>query len=140
MRLSVILPLASSMRMTLTVTASPRRSLSAARAVRACESSDIGTSPCTPPRSTKAPKSASETTVPGSTASTAIFLRVSSAALAACASRMRRRESTMLRPFSSKRVTRNSSTRPTYSCSESTRRRSICEKGQNARSPPTVTS
>ena len=101
LRLSVILPFASSRRMTFTVTASPSFSRSPARATRACESSDIGTNPWMPPRSTKAPKSASDTTVPGSTASTAIFLRVSSAAFAACASRIWRRDTTMLRPFSS---------------------------------------
>src|SRR3989440_6704668 len=128
------------MRRTLTVTGSPTRSRSPARSTRACESSDIGTSPCTPPRSTNAPKSASETTVPGNTASGRIFLRVSTAARSACSSSSARRESTRLRPPSAYFVTRNSSTRPTYSCSDSTRRSSICENGQKARKPPTVTS
>ncbi len=87
-----------------------------------------------------APKSASEATVPASTAPGMIFFRVSSAISAERSSSRRRRESTRLRPFSLKVVTRNSRTRPTYSSVASTRRTSICENGQNPRRPPTVTS
>ena len=82
-RLSEIRPFSWSILRTLTVTASPTRRRSAGRLTRECDSSDRGTSPCTPPRSTKAPKSASEATVPGSTAPGTIFLRVSSAISAA---------------------------------------------------------
>ena len=78
--------------------------------------------------------------MPGSTAPATSFFRVSSAALAACSSSKTRRLSTMFRPCSPYREMRNSRTRPMKAVGVSTRRRSICEKGQNARSPATVTS
>ena len=85
-RLSETRPLSSSTLRTFTVTASPTCKRSPGRATRTWEISEIGTRPWMPPRSTKAPKSASEATVPGSTAPGTIFCRVTSAASAASSS------------------------------------------------------
>ena len=88
-----------------------------------------------PPRSTKAPKSGTETTRPVSTAPGTIDLRTSSALARCCSSRCLRRETTT---FSSAVLVLDDrgTCRPGRSCTDGSavRMMSICENGQNARS------
>ena len=93
------------------------------------------TRPSTPPRSTNAPNASSLRTRPSRSSPT---LSVASISLPASCSARRsswRRESTALPRPSSTEVTTNSSVRPTYTDGSAQKPDSICDMGQNPRTP-----
>ena len=123
---------------TLTDTSWPTVRASLACATRRREISVTWTRPSTPPRSTNAPKSVIERTLPVRTAPRTILSRISPR-LFSMASRMRAaRLTTTRRPSSAYSMTRKSNDWLTNSRrpGSSWRPTSIWETGQNARGPP----